>query len=167
MFQSLSSEGLNEDFPLMKKIWKMGVPTKVAIFCWFVLWGKVNTHDFMQMRNPQLVISPGWCYMCKNNNEDIIIFSFIVRWRQSYGLFCWISWVCHGFQAKGLMTSFIWFLVLVWLKDGDLLLVWQFSLLSGVFGCNGTKEVSKGRKTELKLFGITLIVKLLYGCFQG
>ena len=60
MFRSLLSEGGCKSFPLVNHIWKAGVPSKVAIFNWLVIKGKVNSHDFLQKRNPQLALSPGW-----------------------------------------------------------------------------------------------------------
>ena len=159
MFQSLSSEGFHGDFPLVKKLWKTGVTSKVAIFCWFVLWGKVNTHELMLLRNPQLAISPGWCYMCKNSNEDIKhlflhcpfapkLWSFLLK---KLG----VSWVLGKRIGDIFYLSSSYGMCKRW-RSAVTVASW---LSSGINGCRVIKGFLKDRKTGSKIFGTILIIR--------
>ncbi|KAM7477124.1 hypothetical protein LguiB_024367 [Lonicera macranthoides] len=70
------SDGLLEEIAKVLKfpssfIWKHGVPSKIKVFAWLALKGKVNTCDVIQKRRPAWCLSPSWCVMCNQNDENI------------------------------------------------------------------------------------------------
>ena len=54
-----------------KCIWKMPIPVKVKVFTWLLILGKLNVHSNLQRTKPYQALSPGWCILCKKNNESI------------------------------------------------------------------------------------------------
>ena len=51
-----------------KIIWKLNIPVKVKVFTWLLVLG---VHTTIQKRHPHHFLSPGWCVMCKKDNESI------------------------------------------------------------------------------------------------
>ena len=54
-----------------KSIWKLRIPIKVKIFIWLLVSDKISVHTNLQKRRPYHYLSPGWCVMCKKDNETI------------------------------------------------------------------------------------------------
>ena len=54
-----------------KVIWKLTIPVKVKVFSWLLVLGKVSVHTTFQKRRPYQLLSPGWCVLCKKDNESI------------------------------------------------------------------------------------------------
>ena len=54
-----------------KIIWKLNIPVKVKVFSWLLVLGKVSVHTNLQKRRPYQSLSPGWCVLCKKNDESI------------------------------------------------------------------------------------------------
>ena len=69
-----------------KGIWKLGIPVKVKVFSWLLVLGKLNVHANLQARKPYLSLSPGWCILCKKNNESID--HLFLHCDFSYSLWC-------------------------------------------------------------------------------
>ena len=64
----------SNSFPInhqVKCIWKMTIPVKVKVFIWLQVLGKLNVHNILQRKRPYQSLSPGWCVLCKRNNETI------------------------------------------------------------------------------------------------
>ena len=54
-----------------KIIWKLPIPVKVKVFTWLLVLAKVSVHATLQKRRPYYSLSPGWCVLCKKDNESI------------------------------------------------------------------------------------------------
>ncbi|KAM7474964.1 hypothetical protein LguiB_022207 [Lonicera macranthoides] len=82
-FDVLSQSSQSYSVSLSKFIWKHGVPTKIKVFAWLALKGKVNTCDVVQKRRPFWCLSPSWCVLCKRFDESIdhiLLHCGFVRW---------------------------------------------------------------------------------------
>ena len=53
-----------------KCIWKLPTPVKVKVFSWLLVLDKLNVHTNLQRRKPYHSLSPGWCSLCRTNNES-------------------------------------------------------------------------------------------------
>ena len=58
------------NFPA-KCVWKLSIPIKVKVFTWLLVLGKVGVHSNLQKRRPHHSLSPGWCVLCKKDNETL------------------------------------------------------------------------------------------------
>ena len=70
-FDILSSSQNTTPLPQFNFIWKRGVPSKIKVFAWLALLGRVNTCDLLQKWRPYMCFSPSWCVLCKDHGEDI------------------------------------------------------------------------------------------------
>ncbi|KAM7461588.1 hypothetical protein LguiA_029716 [Lonicera macranthoides] len=57
-------------FPHFDFIWKSSLPTKIKIFNWLAVLGKINTLVRLQNRRPHLSISPSCCVLCQKAGES-------------------------------------------------------------------------------------------------
>ena len=71
LFKYLIDKPTNAPFKFHQFIWKISIPNKVRVFSLLLVLKKLNTQDLLQRRQPFLSISPGWCVMCKNENESV------------------------------------------------------------------------------------------------
>ena len=56
---------------LAKSIWKLNIPIKVKVFIWLLVLDKISVQTNLQKRRPYHSLSPGWCVMCKKDNESL------------------------------------------------------------------------------------------------
>ncbi|KAL5569671.1 hypothetical protein UlMin_026246, partial [Ulmus minor] len=56
-------------FEPFRFIWKSSVPHRIKVFAWLVFHGKLNTCDRVQRKNPQMILFPNRCVMCKKEAE--------------------------------------------------------------------------------------------------
>ena len=70
-FDILSHDSGGSSFPQFNFIWKNGIPTKIKIFGWLAVHRKVNTSDRIQARYTHSSLSPSWCVLCKEADENI------------------------------------------------------------------------------------------------
>lgn len=82
---------ISESYFFSLEVW---VPSKVALFIWTALLGKILTID--NLRKCSFIITD-WCYMCKRNGESMdhsVLHCEVARvlWNESFGR-SRISWV--------------------------------------------------------------------------
>ena len=56
---------------IAKSIWKMSIPIKVKVFIWLLISDKLSVQTNLRKRRPYYYLSPGWCVMCKKDNESL------------------------------------------------------------------------------------------------
>ncbi|CAL9004760.1 unnamed protein product [Prunus brigantina] len=59
-----------EAFSPYAQIWKAKTPSKVKIFVWQAMLGKLNTGDTLQRHYPYMCLSPHWCVLCNRAGES-------------------------------------------------------------------------------------------------
>ena len=60
LLENLSVWKLEPNFPHFNFTWKSGIPTKIKVFSWFAILGKINTADFIQKKRPHCALSPSF-----------------------------------------------------------------------------------------------------------
>lgn len=66
----LSSTGRNFYESIHKIIWKDLHPQRAKFFIWELNHSCLNTHDKLQRKSPNIVLSPSSCPMCQRNAES-------------------------------------------------------------------------------------------------
>ena len=66
-YESFFPHSMFPCFPFFEVIWKVPLPTKVQLFSWLVVLGKLPICDVVQMRNPHILLSPSWCVLCRSS----------------------------------------------------------------------------------------------------
>ena len=54
-----------------KCLWKLSILIKFKVFTWLLVLGKLSVHSNLQKRRPYHPLSPGWCVICKKDNETM------------------------------------------------------------------------------------------------
>ncbi|KAL5583298.1 hypothetical protein UlMin_015740 [Ulmus minor] len=70
-FDCLLGNANSFNFEPFRFIWKSSVPHRVKVSAWLIYLGKLNTCDRVQRRNPQMMLSPNRCVMCKRDEESV------------------------------------------------------------------------------------------------
>lgn len=56
--------------PYFHNIWRVSIVVKVQVFSFTVALGKLQTCDSLQRRWTSCALSPNWCGLCRNKEED-------------------------------------------------------------------------------------------------
>ncbi|KAL5575498.1 hypothetical protein UlMin_017197 [Ulmus minor] len=70
-FDCLLGNANSFNFEPFRFIWKSSVLHRVKVSAWLIYLGKLNTCDRVQRRNPQMMLSPNRCVMCKKDEESV------------------------------------------------------------------------------------------------
>ncbi|KAL5539045.1 hypothetical protein UlMin_044773 [Ulmus minor] len=70
-FDCLLGNASSFNFEPFRFIWKSSVPHRVKVSAWLIFLGKLNTCDRVQRKNPQMMLSPNMCVMCKKDEETV------------------------------------------------------------------------------------------------
>ncbi|KAL5543390.1 hypothetical protein UlMin_007174 [Ulmus minor] len=70
-FDCLLGNANSFNFEPFRFIWKSSVPHRVKVYAWLIYLGKLNTCDRVQRRNPQMMLSPNMCVICKKDEESV------------------------------------------------------------------------------------------------
>ena len=76
------------------------MPSKIKVFAWLAILGRVNTNDQIQRKRPFASLSPSWCILCKRDGENIdhvlLQCSFVRKlWDKVFELFNIVGAVPH------------------------------------------------------------------------
>ena len=113
-FLNLTKRSPNIAVTLIRHIWKNKIPKKVKFFLWSLAYRSLNTHEKLQRKIQNTLISPSMCCLCAKDEETLdhlfLHCPFTKKaWNTLFGIFdlelCLPSkidsWMIEGLNIRG------------------------------------------------------------------